>query len=171
MSTNTRRAVASAQQVRREDLNHPEAFCVMVYESAGVRPVRELVWNSRDGRAPGYLRALHDRTLTLWKRETLRFAPFRVPAIGDRILVTLTQEWAGQIDAERAILRGADVVCAVREADLLGYADAQTLATEALERGDFLTVPVLVDYALRQTFVRSTLARQHAAGIKLTKWG
>lgn len=74
--------------------NFKESFMRMRYEGAGGR--REWIWNSRDGITPFCVGAKDDSKIDLqhgnWHLDQYR--PDYVPAVGERVFVTMTEEQA-----------------------------------------------------------------------------
>jgi hypothetical protein len=79
---------------------HPEAFCLMRYQTKDGL-LTEVLWNSRDGVTPFGIRSTDGREMLHvdWHRD--RFVPDYKPTPGQRIFVTLSKERATELARER----------------------------------------------------------------------
>lgn len=69
-----------------------EAYSVMRYEGVGGR--REWIWNSRDGVTPFTVLSIDGVEMHHGNWHLDRYEPFHIPAVGSRIFVDMTEEFA-----------------------------------------------------------------------------
>lgn len=86
-------AEVESGKFRYRDHVQKEAFMLMTYATNDRRLV-ERIWNSRDGVTPFVVTSPTGREMTHVDWRDDRYAPFHVPAVGDRIFVNLTIERA-----------------------------------------------------------------------------
>jgi hypothetical protein len=79
-------------------MKHREAFCLITYV-AELTSEKEVIWNSRDGRAPGSIVSRHGHGAKAFGDAV--FAPDHVPEIGERIFVGMTEVRARMLAAKR----------------------------------------------------------------------
>ena len=81
-------------------MRYAEGYCLLTYEDVG-GPDSEQLWNARDGAAPRIIRARSGASLLRLDPARRLFAPEHVPAVGDRVIVELTERRARVLAAER----------------------------------------------------------------------
>lgn len=83
------------------NFNHPEAFCLMRYQSDDGTIVEHL-WNSRDGVTPFLIRSKDGKTELHHTMRHMEKRPLHRPQTGDRIFVDMTAEKAREYALNQA---------------------------------------------------------------------
>ena len=79
--------------------NHREAFALMTY--ADKEGNEEVIWNSRDGVTPFITWLRNGNEANHVRFDEDKYAPFHVPAVGDRVWVSMDWEYAKSLAQKR----------------------------------------------------------------------